>query len=115
MGTDRDLNDEDRTTDVFWLVERIKGQLTEFGELRDRIRVNIESMVKLIPSLEEQKKNLQDTLEEERKKTAQIEVLVPKLKKQKEKLQEDIRKKKEMISQINSQLGFLSQAKTGKA
>lgn len=114
MGVERGSNDNDRITNVFWLVEKIKGQLTEFGELRENIRRDIESMVKLRPSLEEQKKNLQDALEEERKKSAQIEDLIPKLERQKEKLQNDIKQEREEISQINHQLKFLSQVETRK-
>jgi len=112
LGTKRGVKDEDSVTDVFWLVENIKGQLSEFEELRESIRRHVGSMVKLIPSLEDQKRDMQIALEEEREKAAQIEDLIPKLEGQREKLQDDVKKMQEEISRIEHQLGFFSQLET---
>lgn len=114
MDMERGSNEEDRTAEVFWLVEKIKGQLGEFEELRESIRRDIESMVRLIPGLEEQRKNLRITLEEESQKIAQIEDLIPKLESQKKKLQDEMRQKQEEISRIDDQLEFLSKVETRK-
>ena len=112
LGTKSGVKDEDSITDVFWLVENIKGQLSEFEELRESIRRHIGSMVRLIPSLEDQKRNMQIALEEEKEKAAQIEDLIPKLEGQREKLQDDVKKMQEEISRIEDQLGFFSQLET---
>lgn len=115
LAVDRGSNEKDGITDVFWLVEKIKVQLSEFAELRERIRANIESMVNLVPSLEEEKRNLQNALVDEREKIIQMEDLIPKLESQKEDLQDEIERKQGRMSRIDDQLRLLSRAKTRKA
>lgn len=115
MGTQGDSNERDRTDDVFWLVEKIKAQLSEFEELRESIRSSVGLMVKLIPGLEEQKRILQTDLEEESKKTAQIEELIPRLERQREELQQEMRQKQEEISRVDDQLKFFLQMRMRKA
>lgn len=115
MAVDRGSNEKDGITDVFWLVEKIKVQLSDFAELRGRIRANIESMVNLVPSLEEEKRKLQNALVDEREKIVQMEDLIPKLESQKKDLKDEIERKQERISRIDGQLRLLSRAKTPKA
>ncbi len=115
MAVDRGSNEKDRITDVFWLVEKIKVQLSEFAELRGRIRANIESMVDLVPSLEEEKRSLQNALVDEREKIVQMEDLIPKLESQRKDLRDEVKRKQERLSRIDNQLRLLSRAKTRKA
>lgn len=114
LGMERGSDEKDRTAEVFWLVEKIKEQLGEFEELRESIRRDIGSMVRLIPGLEEQRKNLRITLEEESQKIVQIEDLIPRLESQKKKLQDEMRQKQDEISRIDDQLEFLSKVETRK-
>lgn len=93
------------------VVKRLKDQLDEFEKLREGIRASIESAAKLVPSLEREKKVLEEDVHVKGEKIAQVKNLILRLEKEKEKLQEDMQQKQEQISKINDQIKMISLAK----
>ena len=73
--------------------------------------VSFRAAAKMIPSLEEEKGQLQEDLREKQEKIGQIENLIPKLEKEKEKLREDMKQKQNQISRIDEQLRLIKRAR----
>ena len=68
MGKDKDSDAENGRSDVFQIVDKLKDQLDQFERMRVGIKESIESAAKMIPSLEEEKEKLRETVREKREK-----------------------------------------------
>ena len=90
MVTEKDPK-ESRISRILMTVEELKAQLGDFERMREETRAAIESAVKLIPSLEDERSRLQEGLEETKGKITHANSLI-------RNLEQEERKATEMVS-----------------
>lgn len=93
---------------IFRTVEELRVQLQDFERMREETRTTIESVVKLIPSLEDERSRLQEDLELIKEKIARADCSIRDLENEERKIQEDIRLDQDRISHIDGQMRALS-------
>ena len=90
------------------LFKKLKDQLDELDKFREAVEANTKSAVSLVPSLEENKKRLQDEMKAHREKIEDIKKSISRLENRMTGLGEDIRRKEHQVEEIEDRLAFLS-------
>ena len=107
MGTERNPA-RDRMSDIHRTVEELKVQLQDFERMREDTWVAIESAVRLIPRLEDEKSRLQEDLELTREKIAEADCSIRSLENEESKMKQDIQKDQAQISHIDDRIKAFS-------
>ena len=114
MGAGEGSEERASISDILEMIEKLKGQLDEFEKLKERIEASVESAGKLMPSLEEEKRRLEEDMRGKRQKIEEMDKMIVKLEDKKTELDKDIKRSKEQVSQIDDQLEFISRAKKSR-
>ena len=87
--------------DMSEIFEKLKSQLDEFAKLKEEMEANVKSAVSTVPTLEEQKAQLQEKMRADGEK-------IKKMQRSISRLESDLQRKEEKILEIDEQLEFLT-------
>ena len=87
--------------DISELFEKLKDQLDEFAKLKEEMEANVKSAVSTVPTLEEEKTQLQEEMRADREKIKRMQRSISRL-------ESDLQRKEEKILEIDDQLEFLT-------